>query len=103
MRSPGRPWETIGKADPRPFETHHAAPAFGEAFGSLDPAIQKAARAAFDLMKSDPRHPSVRLKKTGRYWSARAGRNHRAVAVEAEDGLLWIRIGRHDPYERKLG
>jgi hypothetical protein len=50
---------------------HHAAPEFWEAFGSLDPAIQKAAKAAFNLMKSDPRHPSVRLKKTGRReWDA---------------------------------
>jgi hypothetical protein len=60
---------------------HYASPAFWEAFGSLDPAVQKAARGAFDLMKSDPRHPSVRLKKTGHYWSARVGRSHRAVAV----------------------
>lgn len=74
---------------------HYAAPAFWEAFGSLDPAFQKAARHAFDLMKSDPRNSSVRLKK--------ADRSHRAVAVEAEDGLLWIWIGPHDPYERKLG
>jgi hypothetical protein len=81
---------------------HHAAPAFWEAFGSLDPAIQKTARAAFDLMKREPRHPSLRLKKTGRYWSARVGRSHRAVAVEAEDGLLWIWIGQHDSYEGKL-
>ena len=68
---------------------HHAAPGFWEAFGSLEPAIQKAARNAFALMKSDPRHPGIRLKKTGRYWSARIGRNYRAVAVEAEDGLIW--------------
>ena len=61
---------------------HYAAPTFWEAFGALDPAAQKAARAAFNLMKTDPRHPSVRLKKTGRFWSARAGRSHRAVAVE---------------------
>lgn len=81
---------------------HYAAPAFWEAFGSLDPAEQKKARTAFDLMKSDPRHPSLRLKKTGQYWSARVGRSHRAVAVEAEDGLVWIWIGQHDPYERKL-
>jgi hypothetical protein len=53
-------------------------------------------------MKSDPRHPSIRLKKTGSYWSARVGLGHRAVAVEAEDGLLWIWIGPHDLYERKL-
>ena len=82
---------------------HHAAPAFWEAFGSLDPAVQKAARAAFELVKSDPRHPSLRLTKTGRYWSARVGRSHRAVAVEAEDGLVWIWIGQHDRYERKVG
>jgi hypothetical protein len=81
---------------------HHAAPDFWEAFGSLDPATQKAARNAFALMKSDPRHPSIHLKKAGRYWSARIGRNYRAVAAEAEDGLVWIWIGRHDPYERKI-
>ncbi len=55
---------------------HHAAPDFWEAFGLLDPAIQNAAKSAFALMKSDPRHPSIRLKKTGRYWSARIGRNY---------------------------
>jgi hypothetical protein len=81
---------------------HYAAPAFWEAFRSLDPATQKAARSAFDLMKCDPRHPGVRPKRTGRYWSARVGRSHRAVAIEAEDGLVWIWIGQHDPYERKL-
>jgi len=65
--------------------------------------MQKAARRAFNLMKSEPRHPTLRLKKTGRYWSARVGRSYRAVAVEADDGLLWIGIGSHDPYERKIG
>jgi hypothetical protein len=82
---------------------HYAAPDFWEAFSLLDPAAQRAARSAFHLMQRDPRHPGVRLKKTGRFWSARIGRSHRAVAVEAEGGLLWIWIGRHDPYERKLG
>ena len=81
---------------------HYASPAFWEAFGSLDPAVQKAARNAFELIKSDPRHASVRLKKAGRFWSARVGRSHRAVAVDAEDGLVWIWAGKHDPYERKL-
>jgi hypothetical protein len=82
---------------------HYAAPSFWEAFDALDAAAQRAARSAFSLMKSDPRHPSIRLKKAGRYWSARAGRSHRAVAVETDDGLVWIWIGQHDPYERWLG
>jgi hypothetical protein len=68
----------------------------------LDPAVQKAARSAFDLMKGDPRHASVRPKKTRRYWPARVGRSHRAVAVKAEDGLVWIRTDQHYPYERTL-
>jgi len=54
-------------------------------------------------MQTDPRHPSLQLKKVGSYWSARVSRGQRAVAVDAEDGLLWIWIGQHDPYERKLG
>jgi len=82
---------------------HYAAPAFWEALAALDPTTQKAAKSAFSLMKTDSRHPSLRLKRVGRYWSARVGRSCRAVAVEAEDGLLWIWIGPHDPYERKLG
>ena len=76
---------------------------FWESFESLDAATQKAARGAFQILKKDPRHPSLRLKKAGRHWSARIGRNHRAVAIEIEGGLLWIWIGRHDPYERKIG
>ena len=82
---------------------HHATRQFWDAFNSLDLEGQKAARSAFKLLKSDQRHPSLRLKKIGRFWSARAGRSHRAVAIEAEDGLLWIWIGQQDPYERKLG
>ena len=82
---------------------HHASPSFWESFDLLDPATQKAGRSAFQLMRSDPRHPSLRLKKAGRHWSARIGRSYRAVAVEEEGGLLWIWIGRHDPYEHKIG
>jgi hypothetical protein len=40
------------------------------------------------------------LKKVGNYWSVRASKRHRALAVEVEDGLLWFWIGTHDEYER---
>jgi hypothetical protein len=32
----------------------------------------------------------------------RIGQSHRAGAVEAESGLVWIWIRQHDPSERKL-
>jgi hypothetical protein len=30
----------------------------------------------------------------------RAGKRHRALAVEVEDGVLWFWIGTHEDYER---
>jgi len=81
---------------------HYAAPGFWEAFDSLDPAIQKAARGAFHLMKSDPRHPGVRLKKTGRFWSARVNSGTRSLAVEHDGKLIWFWIGAHGEYEQLI-
>ena len=35
--------------------------------------------------------------------SVRVGLNHRALAVEDEDGLIWFWIGRHSEYDRLIG
>lgn len=56
----------------------------------------------FELLKSNPRHPSLHLKKVGRFWSARIGTGHRAVAVEQESVLVWFWIGDHDEYDRLI-
>ena len=50
---------------------------------------------AFSFLKADPKHPSLHFKKVGRFWSARVGLHHRAVAVEVPDGMLWFWIGTH--------
>jgi len=71
--------------------------------GNVREASSIALRGAFQFLKSDPLHLSVGLKRAGQHWYARIGRSHRAVAVEIEDGLVWIWIGRHGPYERKFG
>jgi hypothetical protein len=56
----------------------------------------------FALMKSDPRHPSLRLKRVGDYYSARVGLAYRALGVEVPDGILWIWIGNHAEYEKLI-
>nr|WP_210269315.1 hypothetical protein [Tardiphaga robiniae] len=56
----------------------------------------------FALLKSDPSHPSLHLKKIGRYVSARVGLRYRALAVEVDDGLLWFWIGSHADYDQLL-
>jgi hypothetical protein len=65
--------------------------------------VQELADKAFDLLKADPKHPSLHFKKVGRFWSARVGLHHRAVAVEALDGLVWFWIGTYAEYDRLAG
>ncbi len=82
---------------------HHASPDFWASYRSLPPEVQQLADKAYDLLKRDPRHPSLHLKGVGRYWSARIGQHYRALAVEAPDGLVWFWIGTHAQYDKLLG
>lgn len=81
---------------------HYADPAFWRCYASLPGAVQQVANRAFERLKSNPRHPSLHLKQVGRLWSARVGQHHRALAVEADDGLVWFWIGSHADYDQLL-
>ena len=83
--------------------THRSAPSFWEGYSALDADVRKLADKSFEILKSDPQHRSLRLKKTGRFWSARGGLHHRALAVEIPGGLLWFWIGDHNGYDRIIG
>jgi len=61
---------------------HFATPRFWKAYDGLPAEIQKLADKNFELLKGDPDHPSLHLKKVGRFWSVRVGRNYRALAAE---------------------
>jgi len=54
------------------------------------------------LLKEDPKHPSLHFKKIGKLWSARVGKNYRALAMEDNTGFIWVWIGNHSEYERLL-
>lgn len=79
---------------------HFTAPSFWELYDTLPTSIQELADKNYELLKTNPRHPSLRLKKVGEYWSVRVGLRYRAVAVEVEQGLLWFWIGSHSEYDR---
>jgi hypothetical protein len=81
---------------------HFASPEFWTAYRLLPENIRALADKNFDLLKSDPRHPSLQLKKVGRYVSARVGLRYRALAVETEGGLMWFWIGSHADYDALL-
>ncbi|WP_420454150.1 type II toxin-antitoxin system RelE family toxin [Rubrivirga sp.] len=82
---------------------HFATPSFWSAYRALPGEVQSVADKNFDLLKNNPRHPSLRLKKVGAFWSARVGRNHRAVARDRSEGLVWFWIGPHAQYDRLIG
>ncbi len=82
---------------------HFASPGFWKSCHELPDEVQRLAERSFEMLKRDPRHPSLHLKKTGRYTSARVGLHYRALAVDAPDGLLWIWIGPHAEYDKIVG
>lgn len=81
---------------------HFASPAFWGCYNSLPAAIRKSADRGFAVLKTDARHPSLHLKKAGRFWSVRVGRRYRALAVESPQGLVWFWIGTHAEYDNML-
>ena len=62
--------------------------------------VRDLADKQFELLKSDPRHPSLHFKRVGRFHSVRVGSHYRALAVDASDGVLWFWIGSHADYDR---
>ncbi|MCX7420664.1 MAG: hypothetical protein NT013_14155 [Planctomycetia bacterium] len=79
--------------------THFASPEFWYHYRRLPSKIRLVADKNFALLKVDPSHPSLRLKKVGRYWSVRVGLNYRALARQRPEGLLWFWVGPHAEYD----
>jgi hypothetical protein len=79
---------------------HYASPAFWDRYQALPDRVRKLADKNFALLKADPKHPSLHFKRVGPYWSARVGRDFRALAVPVDDGVLWFWIGPHAEYDR---
>ena len=82
---------------------HFASASYWIAYQALPRQVRKQADTQYDLLKRDPRHPSLHFKKVGRYRSVRIGRSYRALAAEVDNGLLWFWIGSHSEYDRIVG
>ena len=79
---------------------HQTTADFWDCYGRLPKAVQRVADANYDLLRTDPRHPSLHLKRVGRLWSVRVGIGYRALAVAGDDGPVWFWIGSHADYDR---
>ena len=81
---------------------HFASPSFWSAYESLPISVQRVADKNFEILKRNPKYPSLHFKKIRCYWTVRAGIHYRALAVEVEDGLLWFWIGSHAEYDKLI-
>jgi hypothetical protein len=79
---------------------HRTTDRFWQRYWGLPKEVQALADKNFQLLKDNPRHPSLQLKKVGNFWSARVGLAHRVLAVEDGDDRVWVWIGSHDEYEK---
>ena len=82
---------------------HRATPRFWGCYRCLPAEVRRLADACHALLRQDPRHPSLHLKKVGRLWLVRVGLHYRALAVEDGSTLVWFWIGTHAEYDRLLG
>jgi hypothetical protein len=82
---------------------HWASPAFWQAYARLPQHIRDLADKNYELLKRDPKHPSLHFKSIGRFRSVRVGAHCRALGVDVEGGVLWFWIGSHADYDRMIG
>ena len=82
---------------------HHTVKEFWDLYKKLPKDIQRLADKNYDLLRSNPRHKSVRLKKVEDYYSVRVGLGYRALAMPDKGDLIWFWIGSHAEYDALLG
>jgi hypothetical protein len=81
---------------------HRTTPQFWKRFDALPLEVRELARKNFELLKRDPRHPSLQFKRLGDYWSARVGLHFRALALEDGADFVWVWIGSHAEYDKLI-
>jgi hypothetical protein len=83
---------------------HFKDPKFKPLYDSLPPRVKALVDKNFTLLKRNPKHPSLHFKRIkDDLWSARVGRDYRALAIEGKDGFHWFWIGSHADYDRLTG
>ncbi len=79
---------------------------FRELLSKLPEAVQRQARDAYALVRCDPFHPSLHFKQVTEthpaYTSVRIGRRYRAMGLRESDSILWVWIGSHAEYDRRI-
>lgn len=79
---------------------HYTSSSFWQSYYKLPRNIQKIADQKYELLKQNPRHPSLKLKRIRKLWAVRVTKNYRALGFDEGDGILWFWIGDHQEYDQ---
>jgi hypothetical protein len=82
---------------------HYASPSFWALYKRLPKEVRERADKCYELLKANPRHKSLHLKRIEELWSVRVGLHYRALGIDVPGGIQWIWIGSHADYEKKFG
>ena len=82
---------------------HLASPAFWAQYADLPQGVRELADKNYELLKANPRHPSVHFKRIGKLWSVRVGDHYRALGHDVPEGIHWFWIGTHADYDKIVG
>lgn len=77
-----------------------------EVLGVLQRPAQGRSNIGGSLLRAAEDRPESSVppfKKIGKFWSARVGLHHRALAVEDGENRAWFWIGTHAEYDHLLG
>jgi hypothetical protein len=65
--------------------------------------VRRQAREAYRRFEGNPNYPGLNFKHVGGgLYSARIGRNYRAVGTFDGDDIVWFWVGDHEAYDRLL-
>ncbi len=79
---------------------HFASPKFWACYKALPKDVRDLADKNFELLKANPKRPSLHFKQIVNLWSARVGKHYRALGVDKKEGIIWFWIGSHAAYNK---
>jgi hypothetical protein len=81
---------------------HFAPPQFWKHYNSLPLQVRNLADKNFQLLKTNPKHPSLHFKQINKLWSVRVGKQYRALGLDDPKGIIWFWIGTHADYDKLI-
>lgn len=79
---------------------HFASTRYWSLYEGLPREIRVVADRTYELLKTNPHHPSLHFKRIGKFWSVRVGIHHRALGHDVAGGVQWFWIGSHSDYDK---